>query len=149
MREEIFQDLYSRGASVSWTRNAVQETWQYKSRRLQSWVDCPVQPAFYQVEHDEEPTRKTGMPAKLVLEAKWVVYQNLGKDTSAVPSILNNLIMDQFDLVFQDLAGSPHDFRQSLGGLVYSAYIDGKVFRDAGDLDGQGVIVLPIKIIVP
>jgi hypothetical protein len=37
--------------------------------------------------------------------------------------------------------------RQTLGGLVSHCYIDGKIMKDPGDIDGDGVAVIPVKIL--
>jgi len=39
--------------------------------------------------------------------------------------------------------------RQTLGGLVSNCYIDGKIMKDPGDLDGDGIAVIPVKILAP
>ena len=37
----------------------------------------------------------------------------------------------------------------TLGGLVHHCFIDGKVFKDPGDLDGQALIIVPITVLAP
>lgn len=37
--------------------------------------------------------------------------------------------------------------KQTLGGLVPHCWIDGKVMKDPGDLDGDGIAVIPLKIL--
>jgi hypothetical protein len=39
--------------------------------------------------------------------------------------------------------------RQTPGGLVSNCYIDGKIMKDPGDLDGDGIAVIPVKILAP
>jgi hypothetical protein len=36
---------------------------------------------------------------------------------------------------------------QTFGGLVSHVWIDGKVMKDPGDLDGDGIEVIPVKIL--
>jgi hypothetical protein len=36
-----------------------------------------------------------------------------------------------------------------LGGLAYHVWVNGKVFKDSGDMDGQGLVLLPISILLP
>lgn len=143
-RETILSALFDLGKGVQW--DSPLRGFAYSSRRLQNWVECPVQPAFYQVEHDEMPTQKTGMLSLRRWEAKWVIYQNVGKNQSSIPATENNMILDALDAA---LLPPPGFETQTLGGLVHHCYIEGTIFRDAGDLDGQGVMVIPIKILVP
>jgi hypothetical protein len=37
--------------------------------------------------------------------------------------------------------------RQTLGGLVSHCWIDGKIMKDSGDIDGDGIAVIPVKIL--
>ena len=37
--------------------------------------------------------------------------------------------------------------RQTLGGLVSHVWIDGKIMKDPGDIDGDGIAVIPVKIL--
>ena len=41
------------------------------------------------------------------------------------------------------------DFAQTLGGRVHKCWIEGRIQKFQGDLDGQTLIVVPIKILVP
>ena len=56
------------------------------------------------------------------------------------------LILDAVQALFP--ADDP-DRVQTLGGLVHHCFISGKLFKDPGDLDGQALIIVPIKILVP
>lgn len=149
-REAIYTALYALGSVVEWGDPA--RTFSTISRRLAHWDDCPAQPGFYQVEHDDEfPVEKRGLPYSVILKAQWVVYQNTGKDPKAIPSTENNLIMDALQEALRARMEPGVQFadRLTLGGLVHDCHISGRVFKDAGNLDGQGVIVVPIDILVP
>ena len=39
--------------------------------------------------------------------------------------------------------------RLTLGGTAYRCGIDGKPLKDPGDLDGDGLLVVPITIVLP
>ncbi len=48
------------------------------------------------------------------------------------------------------LAGDdPGTGNLTLGGLVQRVWIDGEAFRDPGDLDSQGLVIVPLKIQYP
>jgi len=142
--ELIMEALFAQTEGLVWDTPA--RGFQARSRRVKMWADAPTQPALYQVEHDEFAAKKRGLPYKWEMEAEWVVYQNVAKDAEALGQRENNLILNALR---GKLRPEPGIKRCTLGGLVYDAFFDGRVFKDSGDLDGQGVIVMPIKILVP
>lgn len=124
------------------------------SRRLKLFSAVPggEQPALYLYEKDETHKRaETITPAIRQLEADIIIYINVGKDTATVPAtLMNNLI----DLIDPNSGGvlkpdNPQANRQTLGGLVWDCWIEGNVQKVPGDLDGQGMAVLKVKILIP
>jgi hypothetical protein len=79
------------------------------------------------------------------LSADIYVYTKTN-DSTAVPAIDLNNILDGVDA---RLAPSPVTGKQTLGGLVSHCRRDGEVMLDPGDLDGQALAIIPIKIFVP
>ena len=149
VREPIFAALFALGKEATWDTPA--RGFLTKSRRVLTFDQCNDQPAFFQVEGDEDPQQVTGMPYKWTLDATWMVYQNMGRDPEAVPASENNLILDALTgtLGPQLLPGVEFTDRCTLGGLVYNVRIEGRITKYAGDLDGQGIVVVPLKILVP
>lgn len=141
---EVFLRLWNLVSVVTWDTPA--RGFEYKSRRLQLWTDCSAQPALYMIEHDDEVARGTRLPYREIWKAELVVYQDTAKDPAVVGSAENNLILDAIRAV---LAPSDPEGEVTLGGLVHSVKIDGVVFRDGGDLDGQGVMVIPVRVMIP
>jgi len=37
----------------------------------------------------------------------------------------------------------------SLGGMVDHCWVEGETLKDPGDLDGQGLIIVPLNILLP
>lgn len=154
MNEElIFHTLAQRMADVRWTREGAGEPerqFVVISRRVVLFGETPAQPACYQAEHGDQVAQVTGMPYKTILEAKWIVYQNVAQDPKALGAVENNLIIQG---CYAALAPKPTDpgwpKRNTLDGLVHHCYIGGQLFKDPGDLDGQGMMVIPIKLLVP
>lgn len=154
--EEIFATLFERTAMVRWQRSGEAEDHRgfiTRGRRVVLFNEVPTesQPACYQAEHGETSEQVTGMPYKTILEANWIIYHAVGKDKKAVPTIENNLILGG---VRAALKPRPTDVgfadrRNTLGRLVYHCFIQGRIFKDPGDLDDQAMIVVPIKLLVP
>lgn len=152
--ELIFYTLAERMADVTWQRPGVDEPvrrFVTMSRRVELFSDCPAQPACYQAEHGDVVSQITGMPYKTILEAKWIIYQNVASDPNLLGAVENNLIIEG---CYRALAPRPDDpgflyERNTLNGLVHHCFISGNLFKDPGDLDSQGMMVIPIKLLVP
>lgn len=153
--EAIFKELSLRMALVTWTRagDPTVHSFITKGRRVKLFADVPQteQPACFQAEHYTTEGQVTGMPYKTILEANWIIYQCVATDKSMDGAIENNLILGG---VRKALAPKPsdvgfHDRRNTLDGLVHHCFISGRIFKDPGDIDDQGMIVVPIKLLVP
>lgn len=122
--------------------------WKTITRRLSLWGDVPAgeQPYLCMAEHGEEyiPV-KPGDPRVLCLNVLFVMYITAPDSTTPCSPIVNDL-MEAIDTFF--VADGTHG-RFTLGGLVYRCWIEGKVFKDPGDIDGQGMITVPVRILVP
>ena len=143
-REDVFQALFALSEALSWDSPA--RGFVYSARRVKLWDDLPGQPALCQAEHDELVEQITGLPPKRTLNASWLIYQNTGADPNATPASENNLILDAVQAAFPNPDG---DQVQTLGGLVAKCWINGRIFKDPGDLDGQGLMIVPIQILIP
>jgi hypothetical protein len=143
-REDIFTALFALAAGLTW--GSPTRTLAYSARRVKLWDDLPAQPALCQAEQDEEVAEVTGLPSRTTYSASWLIYHNVGKEPAATPTTETNLILDAVQALFP--SGDP-DRVQTLGGRVHHCFISGKVFKVSGDLDGQALIIVPIKILVP
>lgn len=144
-REPIFGALFDLASSLSW--GSPSQTFAFTSRRVKLFDDLAGQfPALCQAEHDEMHSQEIGMPPIRKLTASWIIYTQAGKDPNTVPATDINNIIDAVEAILPD--GSDGEW-QALGGLVYSCMIEGKVFKDPGDLDGTGLLIIPITITIP
>ena len=143
-REQVFQALFALGQGLTW--GSPPSGFVFAARRVKLWDDVPGQPALCQAEHDEQVEQITGLPPKLTLNASWLIYQNAGADPAATPATINNQILDAIQGAFPNPDGGQV---QTLGGLVAKCWINGRIFKDPGDLDGQGLLIVPIQILVP
>ena len=143
-REAIFQALFDLTAYVTW--GSPPAGFAYSARRVKHWDDLAAQPALCQAEQGEDVVEVTGRPSITTLTANWLIYHDAGKDPDATPASHTNQILDAVQALFPN--GDP-DQVQTLGGLVHHCFISGRVFKDPGDLDGQALIIVPIKILIP
>lgn len=158
-REAVFQAVADLTTKIKWgplvlgipSKQFINPVALRRRVKLFSDVDATQQPAIFQAEHDERVAQAANLPYKQLWKCSWIVYQDIGLDPGAVPAVENNLILDA---MFAALAPTPIDpgfdnRRNTLNGLVYSVVVDGDIFKDPGDIDNQGMIVLPISILVP
>lgn len=139
---DIYDALLALGAGLRWgDAQQFEET----SRRLKMWDKAPDL-ALYQVEPEDEERSADGQLDRETLHANWVIYHRAGKDQSATPARVTTDILDAVKALFKL---EPMGTKQTLGGLVYRTFVNGKITKAEGDLDGQTMIVVPITILVP
>ncbi len=124
-------------------------TWALLSRRLKLWSDVASadQPALFITEHGENYAYTSeNLPGKTVLNVDLFVYVAAGKDPDSIPARDLNIALDAIDAC---LAPDPALGRQTLGGLVGHCRVEGRIVKDPGDLDGQGLALAPLRILAP
>ena len=125
--------------------------WGVASRRMKLWSEVPaaLRPAFFQLESGPE-TYQWPSPAapKRTFEAKLFLYFD-SRDPSTPGASAINLALDAIDAA---LAPSTYDLnlgRQTLGNAVHDCKVMGVPVRDTGDLDGDGLAVVSVRLIGP
>lgn len=121
------------------------------TRRLKLWGDVSLnsRPACFLFEGGQEVYSwiETALP-KRTLEVKLFIYLN-AKDPSVIGAALLNEVMDALDTAFMLSGADVVLGRNTLGGSAYHCRIEGKALKDPGDLDGDAVLIVPIKITLP
>lgn len=121
----------------------------YASRRPQLWNEATAMPALYMGNPNEEYVYQhgTGSPAHITLSFDIFIYINVGLDPNTIPDTQVNNLLDTLETTLGGVAinGQP----QTLGGIVNQAWIEGPVHRVPGYLNGQGMVILTIKVLVP
>lgn len=119
------------------------------ARRVKLWIDVPNEqrPAMFQFEgHDEVWDWSNSANPRVYFEASIFIY------TSAPQPNIGATILNQvLNAVTTRLLPTGADVttgRQTLGGLVQWARIQGSVTRVPGDIDGDGMAIVPIRILV-
>jgi hypothetical protein len=124
--------------------------WRTTSRRLQWWTETPNQPAlFVRNVGDEYPPRAAhALPPNTTMDCEVWIYSNAGQNPCLAPSVgLNNLI-DAVKSVLDPVPGSPQTLGLT-GTTVQHCWIEGTIDMHPGDLDGQAIAVIPVKILAP
>lgn len=144
-REQIYQALLA----VAWNAYG----WKNDltgARRLKLWASVPPEqrPALFQFEGgDEHYTWSNNANPKRQLPASLIMYFASSDEAPGAPQI--NAVMDALDVAFGQTGQDGMLGRFTLGGKVYNCRIEGSIFKDPGDLDGDGMLKVPISIILP
>ena len=150
MREDIAVALFNLISEITFANPIMgQTTWQTASRRLKLWGDVnPTdQPAVYVVEHEEkDEINGRGLPPRRYMNFAIFAYFTLGDDTT-IGGTFVNYIVDAIEaaLTPNDVPGNI----QNLDGLAYWCRIEGKIFKDPGDIDNQGMVIVPVLVLLP
>jgi hypothetical protein len=125
--------------------------WGLASRRMKLWSEVPaaLRPAFFQLESGPE-TYQWASPAtpKRTLEAKLFLYFD-ARDPTTPGAIAINNALDAIDAALAPADSNIGLGRQTLGDAVYDCKITGVPVRDTGDLDGDGLAVVAVRLIGP
>lgn len=123
-------------------------------RKFRIYGDVPAdqQPAGFQTEPTEAIQQRTGLEPIRQMHAFWTFYfKTQPGDPDDVGAAIANDIVDACEAVLAYNPDEPQDeFNvQTLGGRVHACRIDGEVVKVAGDEDGQGMVLVPILLLVP
>ena len=131
-------------------------TWAFSSRRLKMFgnIDQSQQPALFLVQHHEQYERRGGgLPPRIyLLTLAWCFFPS-GDDAIIGDNILDTLT-GAIEAVLVPPPGTARN-EQTLGGLldptgwVRADQTASQYIRDPGDIDGQGLLVMPIRILLP
>ncbi len=125
--------------------------WGLASRRMKLWSEIPaaMRPALFQLESGAE-AYQWASPAtpKRTLEAKLFLYFD-ARDPSTPGASAINAALDALDAALAPSGADSGLGRQTLGGAVHDCKIAGVPVRDPGDLDGDGLAVVSVKLVLP
>ena len=128
-------------------------TWAMVSRRLKMFnqIDPTMQPACFVVQHREfYENRGMGTPPVRILNVGLWAFA----PTSDPDVVGDDLIDTMFDAI-EVVLNKPDDIMQNeltLGGLCTYCNIDRRdnlLIRDPGDIDGQALLIVPLRIMLP
>ncbi len=125
--------------------------WGLASRKMKLWSEVPaaLRPALFQLESGPE-TYQWASPAtpKRTLEAKLFLYFD-ARDPLTPGSSAINATLDAIDAALAPALTDAAFGRQTLGGAVHDCKIVGVPVRDSGDLDGDGLAVVSVRLVAP
>jgi hypothetical protein len=114
-------------------------------RRVFADVSSDQQPAIFLITYAEEDAYRNLGVLRRRLDLRMVC---LCRTDSSPGQPLLDLMMQAFEATF-NVADNYSTNANTLGGLVYWCRIEGKVFKDPGDLDNQALMVVPLLVEMP
>lgn len=118
---------------------------QESGRKVIHWNDCPAFPAVY-LNQGGETVRKPGRGIPSIYELQADIYIYCRNESNGVPAIQINELLDK--VIVALLPPNPIDNKQTLGGIVEDAWVEGEISRDEGTLGDFGVAIVPFKVLV-
>lgn len=125
--------------------------WGVASRRFKMWAEVPPsqRPAFFQLESGVETYEwATIVIPRRTIEARLCLYFD-SRDQSAPGATQINNALDAIDKALMPTGADMQKGRQTLGGAVYACKIVGVPVRDVGDVDGDGLAVVDVRLTLP
>lgn len=145
-RESVSQALFVLLQNTNWGSTVVPNGFVTASRqaRIPSSVSPGDQPALFLVKLEEDiaEAQAFGAPS-YKLKYKALIYFRGTGDPQQVNETQVNTILDAADGILLASQENP----QTLGGLVVSAWIDGRVFIETGILDPQCWVEMPVSVL--
>lgn len=142
-REAVFSALFAKMVTAYAWKNT-------PTRRVLLWTDVPTEqrPSMHQFEgHDETWEWPNSANPRVYLEASIFIYTAC-KDPSVIGTTILNDVLTSVTNALLPSGADLTTGRQTLGGLVQWARIQGSVTRVPGDIDGDGMAIVPIRILV-
>ena len=142
-RENAFNALFALAKTVV---PPTATTWKTTSRKLRHWDDVPTasQPALFVHKGPEDITEPNlGLHNYKWNASIWIYFRADVVSTGISPDTVINQMLDAFDATFES---QPPGERQTLGNVIYNCCIEGQVHVDAGIVDNQCVVVIPVVL---
>ena len=125
--------------------------WGVASRRMKLWSEVPsaMRPALFQLEAGPE-TYQWASPAtpRRSFDVKLFLYFDARDPSTPGATAINNAL-DALDAALAPSGADISGGRQTLGGAVHDCKITGVPVRDTGDLDGDGLAVVSVRLVGP
>lgn len=119
-------------------------------RRLKLWADVPkpTRPALFQSESGRDAYTWTNLAnPKRIFEVRLFVYIAATDASPGAPQL--TAIKDALDAALKPKGSDVPLGRNTLGGTVTSCKIKEIPLSDPGDLDGDGVLIVTVELVLP
>lgn len=121
------------------------------TRIWQPWeqIASIAQPAIVIVEPTETQTDRRGQQPSLKLEVLLVCYAQVDPaDAASAPNTRLNALLAAIRTALLPQGRDVALNAQTLDGLVSNVYVDGQIVKDAGIIDNQGSMLIPVTVLI-
>jgi hypothetical protein len=149
-REEVFQALADKLSAVdgiNYTSRRMALPAAFNSIGTTGTVDERLPCLLVWEQNEENKHKGLGIPPTRTWEA-WIVVYFMNPTNDIAGATIINPILDAIEAA---LAPDIVTSKQTLGGLVSHAWIEGPVTKSLGDVDteGFGGAVIPVRMLIP
>lgn len=118
--------------------------------KLPDEVDADAEmPCLFLADHGETYTPQAERLGTITtMNFGLYIYVSFGRDPKVIPSKVMNTILNQIDRAFYAATDRVTEVC-TLGGLVSHAWIEGELVKVPGELDGIGLAIVPVKVLIP
>lgn len=117
------------------------------TRRLRTFAETANKPSLQIAEASEDSSPQSENLSKLTMKPLLFLYIDTGLDPNAIPATQLNNLLDAIDVCLAPDNAMTN--KCTLGGLVSHCYVLGEIPKAPGDLDGEGIAVIPLDILLP
>jgi len=123
--------------------------WAEVGKKLKLWEEVAARPALYYFQKGPDGfTRQSETFVKRAMTVHLVIYTD-SSNPDVPGSIEQNNILDAIEAALKPIGADIVTGRQTLGGLVSHCYISSVDLRDPGDLDGTGILIIAVQVLIP
>jgi hypothetical protein len=156
LRTSIKEAIKNLNASVQFPTSVNgHSTWVVCTRRLLMFnkIDPAAQPQSFIVQHHEDyEDRGAGLPSRRIMNVGIWCFAWAGGDGVVGDDLLDSM-MEGIEAIFpSDPGQSGIGTNFTLGGLCYDCRIERRsnmLIRDPGDIEGQALLIVPIRVVMP
>lgn len=121
-----------------------------KGRRLLRPSEMQGYPAIFVANIADDYVRRENQPPRVTMNVAIFLYSDAGTNPNAAPIEELQRLVDAVEAAIAIRAGTDLvNNRQTLGGLVHHAWIEGAVDFYPADYEKQSKAIVPVKILVP
>lgn len=130
---------------LTYLQTALSTTFPTIGRRVQFWSDVSEQPALF-IRHNAAEDEWQQQLSRVTVELEaWIYTKTISPDD--VPDTNLNAAVLAFRNALAPDNVMTHTF--TIGGLAYWCRVEGRSEYYPGDIAGQAVAIVPVKIILP
>lgn len=153
LRKRVSDAIFERIACATWigTATGVETGFSQTGKKVKLFHEAQAKPSFYLHKSGEVFTPRSETPYLRSMRFDAIIYHDNAKNYPDLPpSDESDAILSAVEAVLQPhYADEGYPTRNTLGEIVHAVTLDGEAHLDHGDIDGEGMLRIPIRVILP